>query len=565
MALIGIDLGTTNSLIGVFQDGGPVLIPNAHGSLLTPSVVAVDKDGNVVVGAAAREMALTDPTAAVSSFKRWMGTEKTVEIGKKTFRAEELSALVLRSLMEDFRSQSSETIDEIVISCPAYFNDTQRKATFQAAHLAGLKVDRLINEPTAAILAYGLEVKDDGQFLVLDLGGGTFDVSIMHKFDGVFEIRASSGDNFLGGNDFSDRLGQIMARKAALSFEDLSRGDRVRILRAADKLKIELSMVDEAKFRFPLSGGEIEGHVSRSEFEAACEDLVRRLRHPMERALRDAAIDPSELDAIILVGGATRMPLVRQMVARLFGKFPFTNINPDEVVARGAVIQAALKARDAAVEDVLLTDICPFTLGVGSSRDRPDGQRERIVTPIIHRNAIVPISRSENFTTVSDDQTKVAFPIYQGENLRPEHNVMIGEIEVAVPKGPAGRETISVRFTYDINGALQVEAVVDSNQNRQTAVFANTSGLDEKELARRFEALAAIKLAPRDQQENRELISRAERLYAEALGDDRQVIADGLMRFHAELEDQKIRNLDAVRAEFRRFLDQFDTFVFRED
>lgn len=562
MAIIGIDLGTTNSLIGVFEDGKANLIRNGHGSFLTPSAVAIDASGEIVVGEAAREMALVNPESAVMSFKRWMGSDKVVQLGRQSFRAEDLSSFVLRSLMDDFRAQHGEGVTDAVISCPAYFNDVQRKATIHAAQLAGLKVERLINEPTAAILAYGLETKDEGQFLVFDLGGGTFDVSIMHKYDGVFEIRASAGDNFLGGDDFSNSLARLLCRKSQLDINGLSSVDLARILRGADAVKVELSARQDVDYRIALSSLVAEGRVTREDFEIECTDLFRRLRQPLERALRDSTISPDELDAVVLVGGATRMPAIRQMIARLFGKLPYVGINPDEVVAQGAVIQAALKAREAAVEDVLLTDVCPFTLGISTMRMRPDGRREDIVAPIIQRNATVPISRSESFVTLENNQTEIDVRVYQGENMRPEHNILIGNMKVKIPPKPAGEESVDVRFTYDLNGALEVETTVSSTKQVFKAVFANSTGLTEKDLAARFAELAKLKLAPRDQVENKALIARAERLYAEALDEDRDAIAEGLMRFNAAIEDQRVRDLEHVRQEFRTFLDRFDKFIF---
>jgi molecular chaperone HscC len=562
MAIIGIDLGTTNSLIGVFEEGKASLIRNAHGGFLTPSAVSLDEKGEIVVGAAAREIALSNPDNAVMSFKRWMGTDRVIQLGRKSFRAEELSSFVLRSLIGDFQAHYGESVTEAVISCPAYFNDVQRKATIHAAKLAGLKVERLINEPTAAVLAYGLETQAEGQFLVFDLGGGTFDVSIMHKYDGVFEIRASAGDNYLGGDDFTDALARYLCRKANVDPQMLGKVDLARVIRAADAVKVELSARASVDYRIASANVTLEGTVTRDEFELECSDLFRRLRQPLERALRDSSISPSDLDAIVLVGGATRMPAIRHMIARLFGKLPFVNINPDEVVAYGAVIQSALKAREAAVEDVLLTDVCPFTLGIGIVRQRPDGRREDVVSPIIQRNATVPISRVESYTTVENNQTQIELRVYQGENLKPEHNILIGRLGVQIPAKPAGEESVDVRFTYDLNGALEVEATVNSTQRVYKAVFANSSGLDESELAERFSKLSALKLAPRDQQENRELIARAERLYAEALDGDREMIAEGLLRFNAEIEDQRIRDMTRVRQEFREFLDKFDKFIF---
>jgi len=338
-----------------------------------------------------------------------------------------------------------------------------------------------------------------------------------------------------------------------------------RIIRAADAVKVELSNKNSVDYKIATNSGAIEGVLTREEFEIECADLFRRLRHPLERALRDSEISPNELDAIVLVGGATRMPAIRQMIVRLFGKLPFVNINPDEVVAMGAVIQSALKARNEAVEDVLLTDVCPFTLGIATMRMRPDGKREEVVSPLIQRNATVPVSRVEPFTTIEDNQTAIRLCVYQGENIRPEHNVQIGSLNVEIPKKPAGEETVQVRFTYDINGALEVEATVGSNSKVFKTVFANESGLSDSELEKRFADLSKIKLAPRDQQENRELIARAERIYAESLDHERDEIASALMGFNAEIEDQKLRDVDRVRADFRTFLDRFDKFVFSRD
>jgi len=565
MAVIGIDLGTTNSLIGVFRDGKAELIENSFGKFLTPSAIAVDERGEIVVGAAAREMEVMNPHLCVSSFKRWMGTDRTVTLAGKTFRAEELSALVLRSLMDDFRAKFDETVTEAVISCPAYFNDTQRKATINAARLAGLKVELLINEPTAAVLAYGLEAAEEGQFLVFDLGGGTFDVSILHKFDGIFEVRATSGDNFLGGDDFTTVVAKILCRKHNLDLNLVSANDRAKIVRAGEGIKIGLSTQADVSYRLALTSGDHEGSVTRELFELESVDLLRRLRAPLERTIRDSVIKPAELDAIVLVGGATRMPVIRQMVARLFGKLPFVTINPDEVVARGATLQAALKARDASVDDMMLTDVCPFTLGIASQRKRPDGKSEMMIAPIIQRNAMIPISRHDQFTTVEDNQGQIRVMVYQGENLKPEHNVHIGSVEVQVPRKPAGQESIDVRFTYDVNGALEVEVKVASTGLTRTAVFSNTSGLSEQELADRFKALSQLKLAPRDQQENRELLARAERLYAEALGQDRDVISHAILEFTAAIEDQVQRQPEAVRQQFRTMLDRFEQFSFHQD
>ena len=398
---------------------------------------------------------------------------------------------------------------------PAYFNDHQRKATIDAGRLAGLKVDRLVNEPTAAALAYGLADEAEGKFLIFDLGGGTFDVSILDKYEGVMEIRATTGDTRLGGDDFTAVIEAMIAKTAGLDVKALGPEDRARLNRAAETLKVNLSAAHEAPYAVQLGKVTREGSITRQAYELECAGLLRRLRGPTERALVDAQMSPADFDAVVLVGGATRSPMVRSLVGRLFQKLPLINIDPDTTVALGAAIQAGLVGRDAGLEDVVMTDVSPYTLGVATIDTAIPGERSLYVTPIIQRNAIVPISRTLSLTTVKDNQKIVNVAIYQGENLRPESNVHLGSIDVPVPPKPEGEESIEVRFTYDINGALEVEVLVVSTQSRLSKIFRNTSGLSEDELAARFKALGDIKLLPRDQIENKTLLARAERLYSE--------------------------------------------------
>ncbi len=562
MAIIGIDLGTTNSLVGVYRDSSIELVRNSLGSVLTPSVVALSDDGDIIVGQTAKEMVSARPDLAVSSFKRWMGSDKTTALGRNSFRAEELSAFVLRSLIGDFKDKFNEPIDEIVISCPAYFNDPQRKATINAAKLAGLTVERLVNEPTAAVLAYGLEMRTEGKFLVFDLGGGTFDVSILDKYDGLFEVRATAGDSHLGGDDFTSILTNLLLTRNGLDAGGLEDGERRRIWRSADDMKTALTTQQSVNYAFTAQGRIVEGVLEREEFETECAGLLRRLRAPLERTIRDTSLSIDDLDAIVLVGGATRMPMVRSLVARLFGKLPFVNINPDEVVCKGAAIQAALKARDQSIEDVVMTDVCPFTLGISISRERQDRRREQIMSPLIERNAVIPISRNDTFMTVDDYQTRIKVDVFQGENLRPSDNVFIGDLTVEVPRKPAGEESVDVRFTYDINGALEVIVRSETTGKTERAVFSNNSGLSEAEFDKRFKQLEKIKLAPREQEENRVLIMRAERIYTELLGPDRQLLADAISRFSSIIEDQHAVGLESERENFSRFLDEFERFTF---
>ncbi len=559
MAICGIDLGTTHSLIAVFGDAGPRLIPNALGEYLTPSVVGLDDAGEVILGSAARERLLLHPDRTVASFKRLMGTASETKLGPRSFRLEELSALILRSLREDAEAVLKESIDEVIISVPAYFNDHQRKATLDAGRLAGLTVKRLVNEPTAAALAYGLAERTDGRFLVFDLGGGTFDVSILDKYDGVMEVRATTGDTRLGGNDFTQLVEDLIGRAHEVQPRSLAPVDAARLRREAERVKLALTDVQEVSYNLALGGRVIAGTLSRVAFEAEAAGLLRRLRAPMERAIADARLDPAQLDAVVLVGGATRMPMVRSLVARLFGRMPHVHLDPDTTVGLGAAVQVGLHRRATALEDVVMTDVCPYTLGI-AVHDSVTGLDE--ISPLIERNAVVPISRSGIYSTVRDRQKQIDLKVYQGENLRPADNVLIGELTVPVPPKAAGEEAVEVRFTYDINGALEVEAKVGSTGVLRREVFRNTSGLSAEELHTRFAALSDIKLAPREQAKNKLLLARAERLYSEQVGEERENLLASLREFERAISDQHNRALEGTRATFASVLDSFERSIF---
>ncbi len=556
MAICGIDLGTTNSLIAVLEGTTARLVPNALGETLTPSAVSVLEDGSILSGRAARDRLITHPERSAASFKRLMGTAHPTRLGDAAYRPEDLSSFVLKALKDDAAHHLGEDIDEVVISVPAYFNDIQREATIDAARLAGLSVRRLVNEPTAAALAYGLESQDEAKFLVFDLGGGTFDVSILDKYEGVMEVRATTGDARLGGDDFTSSLEELIASACRVNPSDLTRAERARLRNAAEAAKHDLSREHEARFALVLGSHEASGTIGRDAFEAAVAPLLRRLRTPIERAVSDARLDPAEIDQVIMVGGATRMPMIRSLVARLFGRMPLTGIDPDKVVARGAAVQAGLAARSAALEDTVVTDVSPFTLGV-AAQSQADG-RSLTVVPLIERNAKVPISRTRPFTTVSDGQKLIRVPVYQGENLRPEGNVLVGEITIDVPANKAGEEGIDVRFTYDVNGALEVEVSALTTGETRSAIFRNSTGLSEAELAERFAALAEIKLHPRDQLPNRVLIARAERLYQDHLGEAREALAELLVRFERDVSTEMGREVERIRRDFALALDRFE-------
>ncbi len=558
MARIGIDLGTTNSLIALFDGEKPQLIKNALGSYLTPSVVSLTDDGEILVGAPAKERLLTHPNRSAASFKRFMGSAHTLTLGGKPFRPEELSAFVLRSLKADAEADIGTPVTKAVISVPAYFNDPQRKATINAARLAELDVDRLVNEPTAAALAYGLGETPEGKYLIFDLGGGTFDVSILERYADVFEIKATTGDLRLGGDDFTAMLQTLLCKRCGLTLSKLNAGETAILARQAERLKLALSIGHEAAYSFNLGSRKHAGELTRAEFEEASSTLLRRLRQPTERAVRDSSVAASEFDAVVLVGGATRMPMVRSLVGRMFGRLPIATLDPDTTVALGAAVQAGLAGRSGVLRDVVMTDVCPHTLGIASVDDPDDPVMTLSVHPIIERNATVPISRSSLFSTVQNRQKQIAVQVYQGENFRPEHNIHLGTIDVPVPSRPKGEEAVEVRFTYDLNGALQVEAKVISTGKTYERFFLNPSGLDDVALEKRFAELAKIKLHPREQAENQALLAKAERLYEEHRGIARDEIRELIRQFMAEISVQQMRKPEACRDWFDKALSRYE-------
>jgi molecular chaperone HscC len=567
--IIGIDLGTTNSLVGVWRDGESRLVPNVLGSVLTPSAVSLDDDGRLLVGASARDRLLTDPGRSVAAFKRYMGTQREFRLGKRTFRAEELSALVLRSLKADAEAFLGESVSEAVVTVPAYFNDAQRKATRAAAEMAGLKVERLLNEPTAAALAYGLQERSgERKILVLDLGGGTFDVSILEMFEGVMEVRATAGDNFLGGEDFVDlivdRFIEEVGRSAGVPPRSRPADVHGALRRQAEAAKRALSGREQYEIELAYQDRPIRWSLSREDFESWSEPLVRRIRAPIERALRDADIHPEQISHVVLAGGATRMPLVRRLAVRLFQRLPIAHIDPDEVVARGAAVQAGLKMRDAALDDIVMTDVAPFTLGIEVAQAR-NGQvvATGLYQPIIERNTVIPASRTTSVTTLEDGQRQVTVRVFQGEARMVKDNVALGELTTFVPAAPAGQEVIDVRFTYDVSGLLEVETFVHgSRETRQLVIEGNPGVLTREELAERLTAIAHLKMHPREKEENRAAMARAERLYEERLGAERDQIATWIDEFRLVLERQDPREIGAFLPTFVARLDSVDRTFF---
>lgn len=552
--IVGIDLGTTNSLVACFTEEGPKIIPNRLGKSLTPSIVSVDEQDQVYVGETARERQSLYPDTVAATFKRSMGSTKEFQLGRKKFTAEELSSFILRSLKEDAEHYLGETVTEAVVSVPAYFDDKRRKVTKRAGELAGLKVERIISEPTAAAIAYGLYEKTrNTKFLVFDLGGGTFDVSILELFENILEVRAVAGDNYLGGEDFTEILEKMFIQKKELDINKLDRKTLAHIHKQAENCKIRLSDSRETVLHCLIDGESVDMPVEYGDYEKACEPLLERIRKPVQRSLADAHIKLTDIDVIVLVGGGTRLQIVRDFIIKLFKKFPDTSINPDEAVALGAALQAAMKERHRAVKEVILTDVCSFTLGTEVVVERGNGFLEAgHFCPIIERNTVIPASRTERFFTVRDDQTRITINVLQGESRFAANNLLLGELTLTVPKGAAGKESVDVTYTYDINSILEVEAtVVSTGEKKKQIIKGKDNDMTEAEIEERMEALSYLKIPPREKEENKLLLLRSERVYEESTGNSRLELELFIRRFEEALDSRDHAKIEKAKGELQ--------------
>lgn len=559
--IVGIDLGTTNSLVAYFSPEGPKIIPNRLGKHLTPSVVSVDEDGNVYVGETAKERMSLYPDSVASTFKRSMGSDREYVLSGKRYRAEELSSLVLRALKEDAETFLGESVTEAVISVPAYFDDQRRKATKRAGELAGLVVERIISEPTAAAIAHGLyDQEGNCRFLVFDLGGGTFDVSILELFENILEVRAVAGDNYLGGEDFTRVLEKLFLKDQKLDKQDMTLKEQARLYRSAEKAKCDFKDESEVIFSFVYKEEERKSVITKRAYEEACEELFTRIREPVKRSLSDAGLSLKDIDKVVLVGGATRLSIVKEFLIKLFRKFPDTSTNPDEAVALGAAVEGAMKERHADVKEVILTDVCSFTLGTEVVVEYEDGRVEDgHFCPIIERNTVIPVSHTERLYTVRDNQEQVRVRVLQGESRFARNNLYLGELNIKVPKAPKGQEAIDVTYTYDINSLLEVQVeVVSTGEKQKMIIKGSQNTMSDEEIEKRMEDLSYLKIHPRDQEENKVVLLRAERMYEECLGDRRKRIERYLQRFEEALHGGKRDEIREAREALEEYLNEDD-------
>lgn len=541
MAIIGIDLGTTNSLACVYRNGRAELIPNELGDYKTSSAVSVLEDGTVLVGAAAKERLISHPESTAASFKIWMGTEKKLILGDRQFKPEELSALVLRQLLEDARQYLGEPVEEAVISVPAYFNDDQRCATKLAAQLAGLTVKRLINEPSAAALYHRYSTQSgDSQMMIVDFGGGTLDVSIVDCFENIIEITAIAGDNRLGGDDIDRAIVAHFCRENGLAEDRLASSLRASLYRQAETAKIALSGTQAATISLQQEEMGQQTHkqyslvLTNELLRRLCEPIFQRVRVVITRAMKDRDRG-SRINDVILVGGSARLTVFGDFLEEMFGRRPHVAAEPDEIVALGVGLCAGIKERAEDLQDLVMTDVCPFSLGVATFSYVGDKTPHMAV--LIPRSSMLPVSHQECFYTLHNDQSRLRFEIYQGEGYFASENLKLGELEVQVPPGLAGEQSALVTFTYDIDGILHVSAKSSGGDYRDKLILNPNLHLSEEGRAKAMERIRQIQLAAQGSQKEQFLLERGLRLFEQTIGQRREMVAE-LISYWKRLMDQ---------------------------
>lgn len=545
---IGIDLGTTNSVVAVMEGGNPTVIANAEGSRTTPSVVGFSKTGEKLVGQLAKRQAILNPDKTIASIKRHMGEDYKVNIDGKDYTPQEISAMILRKLADDASSYLGEKVTSAVITVPAYFNDAQRQATKDAGKIAGLEVLRIVNEPTAAALAYGLEKEKSEKVLVFDLGGGTFDVSILEIGDGVHEVLSTSGDTHLGGDDFDQKImdwicDEFKKEKGI----DLRTDNRAmqRVKEAAEKAKCELSSVMETNINLPFITADAEGpqhldmNLTRAKFEDLSRDLLNRCKTPVENALKDAGISKSDIDEVVLVGGSTRIPAVQQLVKEYTGKEPNQSVNPDEVVAVGAAVQAGVLAGE--VKDIVLLDVTPLTLGIETLGG--------VMTPLVPRNTTIPVSKSQVFSTAENNQTAVDIHVLQGERPMAKDNKSLGMFRLdGIPPAMRGLPQIEVTFDIDANGIVNVSAKDKATNKEQKITITNSSNLSEADIDKMVKEAEANSAEDKKKKEEAEIKNNATSL----IGSAERIEKD----FEGKIDSADKAKLDEQKAALQKAIDE---------
>lgn len=521
------------------------------------------EDGNITVGKTAKERLVTHPESTVASFKRFMGTDKKYALGGKIFTAPELSSFVLRKLRENAEKWLKEEVTEAIISVPAYFNDAQRAATKLAGALAGLHVERLINEPSSAALTCRIQDSEkDGCFLVFDFGGGTLDVSVVECFENIVEIISIAGNNHLGGDDFDYMIAKHFCKENHLDFNTLSPNDQALLLSHAAKCKCSLSN-SRSPVMMLIEHPNISGSLCLTNellFKLSSEILLE-IRNVVERAIRDCVKYIDEIDQVILVGGSSNMLIVKQFISHLLQKPVLNILELDTVVALGIGVYAGIKSRHKDIQDMLLTDVCPFTLGIGIFNQA--NPSKSLMSPIIERNSTLPISRVERYFTVVDMQKTISVDIYQGEEMYAEENLLIDKIEISVPPAPAGEEAIDVRFTYDINGLLDIEITsITTQKTINKEIISKGNHMDALELEKRRQELLALKYSSPDMEETNFIIARAQRLFAESTGPARDLLGIRFQQFQSILSSNKQISIQKERIAFMEFLDSMENNLF---